>query len=93
MNREAAAMGVPVYSIFRGRLGAVDRHLSQHNRLVLIESVTDVDHKIRVEARSDRELPNSEPSAALKDILGHLDEIVSSLHAGEVVARRSHASR
>ena len=24
MNREAAALGVPVYSIFRGKLGAVD---------------------------------------------------------------------
>ena len=26
MNREAAALGVPVYSIFRGKLGAVDRY-------------------------------------------------------------------
>jgi len=24
MNREAAALGVPVYSIFRGKSGAVD---------------------------------------------------------------------
>ena len=28
MNREAAALGVPVYSIFRGKIGAVDRYLS-----------------------------------------------------------------
>src|ERR1039458_4176378 len=27
MNREAAALGVPVYSIFRGEIGAVDRYL------------------------------------------------------------------
>lgn len=27
MNREAAALGVPVYSIFRGKIGAVDRYL------------------------------------------------------------------
>ena len=27
MNREAAALGVPVYSIFRGKLGAVDKYL------------------------------------------------------------------
>ena len=25
MNREAAALGVPVYSIFRGKIGAVDK--------------------------------------------------------------------
>jgi predicted glycosyltransferase len=28
MNREAAALGVPVYSIFLGKSGAVDRYLS-----------------------------------------------------------------
>src|SRR5438270_12264071 len=28
MNREAAALNVPVYSIFRGKIGAVDRLLS-----------------------------------------------------------------
>ena len=27
MNREAAALGVPVYSVFRGKAGAVDRML------------------------------------------------------------------
>src|SRR5207247_4353011 len=42
MNREAAALGVPVYSIFRGRIGAVDRYLSATGRLVLLESVEDV---------------------------------------------------
>ena len=29
MNREAAALRVPVYSIFRGRMGAVDKYLAQ----------------------------------------------------------------
>jgi predicted glycosyltransferase len=42
MNREAAALSVPVYSIFRGKMGAVDRYLSQTGRLVLLESVDDV---------------------------------------------------
>ena len=39
MNREAAAMGVPVYSIFRGTIGAVDRYLTDQGRLILLESV------------------------------------------------------
>ena len=52
MNREAAALGVPVYSIFRGRIGAVDRYLSTKGRLVLIESVQDVRTKIRLVRRN-----------------------------------------
>ncbi|MGA9529600.1 MAG: DUF354 domain-containing protein [Terriglobales bacterium] len=47
MNREAAAMGVPVYSIFRGKIGGVDRYLADEGRLVLIESVEDVRTKIK----------------------------------------------
>ena len=38
MNREAAALGVPVYSIFRGKIGAVDRYLANDGRLVLLET-------------------------------------------------------
>jgi hypothetical protein len=52
MNREAAALGVPVYSIFRGHIGAVDRYLSTCGRLVLLESVSDVKNKILLERRS-----------------------------------------
>lgn len=46
MNREAAALGVPVYSIFRGKIGAVDRYLVEKGRLVLIERDEDVQTKI-----------------------------------------------
>ena len=46
MNREAAALGVPVYSIFRGEIGAVDRYLSQNDRLVMIETIEDVQQNI-----------------------------------------------
>lgn len=51
MNREAAALGVPVYSIFRGKIGAVDRYLSKSGRLVLLESVADVREKVKIEKR------------------------------------------
>ena len=47
MNREAAALGVPVYSIFRGKIGAVDRYLADNGRLTLIHTVDDVKSKIR----------------------------------------------
>jgi predicted glycosyltransferase len=51
MNREAAALGVPVYSIFRGKIGAVDRYLSESGRLILIETVGDIKDKIQIEKR------------------------------------------
>lgn len=51
MNREAAALGIPVYSVFRGRIGAVDRYLSETGRLVLLENLEDVRTKIVVERR------------------------------------------
>lgn len=51
MNREAAALEVPVYSIFRGKIGAVDRYLASSGRLILLESVEDVRTKIRLKRR------------------------------------------
>jgi uncharacterized protein len=46
MNREAAALGVPVYSLFRGKIGAVDQYLADNGRLTMLESVEDVRDKI-----------------------------------------------
>lgn len=76
MNREAAALGVPVYSIFRGRLGAVDRYLADHGRLVLIGSVDEVHSKIRVERRRrDTKLAAAE-RPALRQIIGAVHELI-----------------
>jgi uncharacterized protein len=36
MNREAAVLGTPVWSIFEGRMGAVDEMLAQEGRLHLV---------------------------------------------------------
>lgn len=48
MNREAAALGVPVYSTFRGKIGAVDHYLAEHGRMTLIKNVQEVHNKIKV---------------------------------------------
>jgi predicted glycosyltransferase len=42
MNREAAALGVPVYTTFAGRIGAVDECLIDEGRLRLLTSADDV---------------------------------------------------
>jgi uncharacterized protein len=52
MNREAAALGIPVYSLFRGTMGAVDKHLAETGKLVLLESERDVREKLKLGRRS-----------------------------------------
>jgi len=79
MNREAAAMGVPVYSIFRGPTGAVDRYLTGSGRLVMLETVEDVRTKLVVHPR--RRFDNAQfgnRSALLRVV----DHIVSAVEKG-----------
>jgi hypothetical protein len=42
MNREAVALGVPVYTTFAGRLGAVDETLVSEGKLGVLRSAADV---------------------------------------------------
>ncbi len=77
MNREAAAMGVPVYSIFRGKIGAVDRYLADAGRLVMLETIDDVRTKVKAVRREKlkRQLVGS-GSQALETIVSHIVSIV-----------------
>jgi hypothetical protein len=77
MNREAAALGVPVFSIFRGHLGAVDRYLAEHGRLVLIETREQVRGKLRVEKRSRDAQAAGGDRPALKQILAAANELMA----------------
>jgi uncharacterized protein len=75
MNREAAALGVPVYSIFRGKIGEVDRHLQQEGRLILIESVEDIPRKIILSRRNknDQWIRTERPALrAITDMIGNI---------------------
>jgi predicted glycosyltransferase len=75
MNREAAALGVPVYTIFRGKIGAVDRHLQQEGRLIPIECVEDIPKKIVLIRRQKKgqKIDNERP--ALKAIVDGIRDI------------------
>lgn len=81
MNREAAALGVPVYSIFRGKMGAVDRHLQSEGRLTIIERVEDVQSKIALEPRK-RNGSVVKSSPALQEIVNHVEEILQCERSG-----------
>jgi uncharacterized protein len=78
MNREAAALGVPVYSIFRGKIGDVDRYLTRTGRLVLLETVKDIETRLVVQKRSVPRDLGSVNRLALKAVV---DGIVGALES------------
>ena len=53
MNREAVALGVPVYTTFAGRLGAVDSALVKEGRLRLLTSADELELEKREAMASD----------------------------------------
>jgi len=76
MNREAAALGVPVYSIFRGETGSVDRYLAEEKRMVLIRSTGDVEHLIPLVKRERRDRSPVATSGTLDTIVDHLERVL-----------------
>jgi len=78
MNREAAALGVPVYSIFRGKTGAVDRYLVHTGRLTMLESIDDVHTKLVPRRRTTTADFHSEVRPALETIMGYVEAILES---------------
>jgi hypothetical protein len=60
MNREAVALGVPVYSTFDGRLGAVDERLIGEGRLHMLHEAAELDLGVR-EKRASPERIRRDP--------------------------------
>ena len=71
MNREAALLGVPTYSVFSGLRPAMDEHLAQLGKLRFVQSRRDIE-RIPVTAR-DRSIQyarvNNGLAAAVADII------------------------
>jgi uncharacterized protein len=78
MNREAAALGIPVYSLFRGTMGAVDKHLAGVGKLILLENEQDVREKLKFLPRA--KILASKPSqrATLEAVVNHISTILDS---------------
>ncbi len=75
MNREAAALGVPVYSIFRGQIGGVDKYLATSGRLVLIESVEDIPTKIILKRRDTSSEDGEQRASVLESVVAGIISI------------------
>jgi len=78
MNREAAALGVPVYSIFKGKIGAVDKYLAETGRLVMLESVGDVATKLALARRVTTRQPEINRHSTLEVIIDYITTIAES---------------
>jgi hypothetical protein len=65
MNREAAALGVPAYTTFAGRLGAVDDSLVRDGRLRALASAT----TLVLEKRAHPNAPTQRDPALMLDLL------------------------
>lgn len=50
MNREAAVLGTPTYTVFKGKMGAVDKYLIDRSRMTQILEVQDI-VKIKVKKK------------------------------------------
>jgi hypothetical protein len=69
MNREAAALGVPVYTTYGGRLGGVDEALIREGRL---RPLTDPRALELVKRRADGERVRRDPALMLDLLLSAL---------------------
>jgi predicted glycosyltransferase len=76
MNREAAALGIPVYSLFRGTMGAVDKHLAETGKLVLLGSEQDVREKLKLVPRSKTLASRSKQHSALEAVVNHISAVM-----------------
>jgi uncharacterized protein len=76
MNREAAALDVPVYSIFRGPMGAVDLYLAAAGRLVLLQSVEDLERRVVLAHRPRPSRPVPANSSCLSSIVDNIEKVL-----------------
>jgi predicted glycosyltransferase len=71
MNREAAALGVPVYTTYGGRLGGVDEELIREGRLKPLTDPRAIELRKRDESESAR--VRRDPAEMLRLLLSALD--------------------
>jgi uncharacterized protein len=74
MNREAVALGVPVYTTFEGRLGAVDERLIAEGRLCRLHDPTEI-----APAKRPRDATGEAPTQVRRDPRALVELLLSPL--------------
>ncbi len=75
MNREAALLGVPVYSIFAGKLGSLDAQMENEGLITFIREPGDV-AKIDIRRRTGRENAIGLTDKVERFVIGEIDKYV-----------------
>ncbi len=70
MTREAAVLGVPAYSFFRGRQGRVDEWLQEQGRLVLLDDPAAVSRRVQLVRREDAAAPYPLNTSLVEQVAG-----------------------
>ncbi|MEI6514673.1 MAG: DUF354 domain-containing protein [bacterium] len=78
MNREAAALGVPVYSIFGGAIGAVDQYLSDIGKLIIIRNPDDLPARLRIRKRDKIQHAVDSDRQTLRTIVSHIVDMAEN---------------
>jgi predicted glycosyltransferase len=73
MNREAVALGTPVFTVFEGRLGAVDERLIAEGRLRRLRSAGEVSLVKRPAATTTQERTRRDPGLLVDRLLCAVD--------------------
>jgi predicted glycosyltransferase len=79
MLREAAFLGLPAYSIFQGEQGAVDRHLEETGKLVVLRGPEDFE-RLRVE-KFHGTVSSSANAAAVRELAASIERRADGGHA------------
>ncbi len=78
MIREATALGVPAYSFFQGKIGAVDEYLSKIGKLVLLKKIEEIPLKINLITRRRPIKPNFTNNNTLNFIIKTIESQLNS---------------
>jgi uncharacterized protein len=70
MNREAVALGTPVYTVFEGRLGAVDERLIAEGRLLRLASPEELVIPTRPDHRATNDRVRRDPGVLAEKLIG-----------------------
>ena len=79
MIREAAALNVPAYSTFGGKVGAVDNYLESIGRLIILRNETDIKNKLRIEKRKSSLNNSNKDSVVLDEIINRIIRLLNWL--------------
>lgn len=75
MNREAALLGVPVYSIFAGRLGSLDAQMEKEGLITFICEIEDI-AKTGLRRRTERADSNELTDRVERFVIGQINEFL-----------------